>query len=39
MDLLAMGLLPFVIGDLIKIMGAAGLTKAITPKEPYTKID
>ena len=37
--LLAMGLLPFVIGDLIKIMGAAGLTKAITPKEPFTKTD
>lgn len=33
--LLVMGLLPFVIGDLIKIAGAAGLTKAITPKEPY----
>ncbi|MEN4017945.1 MAG: biotin transporter BioY [Methanobacterium sp.] len=34
--LLVMGLLPFVIGDLIKIICAAGLTKAITPKEPYT---
>jgi biotin transport system substrate-specific component len=32
--LLVMGLLPFVIGDLIKIVGTAGLTKAITPKEP-----
>jgi|GEM_PF-5002536 len=31
-----MGLLPFVIGDLVKIAGAAGLTKAITPNEPYT---
>jgi biotin transport system substrate-specific component len=33
--LLVMGLLPFVIGDLIKIAGAAGLTKVITPKEPF----
>lgn len=33
--LLVMGLLPFVTGDLVKIAGAAGLTKAITPKEPY----
>jgi biotin transport system substrate-specific component len=34
--LLVMGLLPFVIGDLVKVAGAAGLTKAITPKEPFT---
>ncbi|WP_414468364.1 biotin transporter BioY [Methanobacterium sp. ACI-7] len=34
-SLLAMGLIPFVIGDLVKIAGAAGLTKVITPKEPY----
>ncbi len=33
--LLVMGLIPFVIGDLIKIAGASGLTKVITPKEPY----
>ncbi len=35
--LLVMGLLPFVVGDLIKIAGAAGLTKVITPKEPYSQ--
>lgn len=34
-SLLVMGLVPFIIGDLIKIGGAAGLTKAITPKEPF----
>lgn len=33
--LLAMGVLPFVLGDLVKITGAASLTKVITPKEPY----
>lgn len=33
--LIVMGLLPFVFGDLIKIAIAAGLTKAITPKEPF----
>lgn len=31
--LLSMGLLPFLLGDLIKIGGAAALTKALTPKE------
>ena len=35
--LLVMGLLPFVIGDLIKIAGAAGVTKIITPKEPFAE--
>ena len=35
--LLIMGLIPFVIGDLIKILGAAGLTKVITPKKPFTR--
>lgn len=36
-DLLAMGLLPFIIGDIIKITGASALTKAITPKEAYNE--
>lgn len=34
-ELLVMGLLPFIAGDLVKITGAAALTRAITPKEPY----
>lgn len=33
--LLVMGLIPFIVGDLIKIGGAAALTKAITPKESF----
>ena len=33
--LLAMGVLPFIIGDLMKIGGAAALTKAVTPKEAF----
>ncbi|HMK54455.1 MAG TPA: biotin transporter BioY [Methanobacteriaceae archaeon] len=33
LTLLSMGLLPFLIGDLLKIGGAAALTKAIIPKE------
>ena len=33
--LLAMGVLPFVIGDLIKIGGAAALAKAVTPKDSF----
>jgi len=33
--LLAMGVLPFVIGDLIKICGAAALAKAVTPKDSF----
>ncbi len=35
--LLVMGLLPFVIGDIIKIGGAAALAKAVVPKEPFTE--
>jgi biotin transport system substrate-specific component len=34
--LLAMGLLPFIVGDVIKIGGAAALGKAVTPKEQFT---
>jgi biotin transport system substrate-specific component len=34
-SLLAMGVLPFVIGDIMKIGGAAALTKAITPKKAF----
>ncbi len=37
--LLAMGLLPFLIGDLIKIGGAAALAKAVTPKESFNDGD
>ena len=33
--LLAMGVLPFIIGDLIKIGGAAALAKAVTPKDSF----
>jgi len=33
--LLAMGVLPFVIGDIIKIGGAAALAKAVTPKDSF----
>jgi biotin transport system substrate-specific component len=32
LTLLSMGLLPFLVGDLIKIGGAAALTKMVTPK-------
>ncbi len=32
LTLISMGLLPFIIGDLVKIGGVAALTKAITPK-------
>jgi biotin transport system substrate-specific component len=35
--LLAMGLLPFLVGDIIKIGGAAALAKAVTPKESFTE--
>jgi biotin transport system substrate-specific component len=35
--LLAMGLLPFIVGDVIKIGGAAAFSKAVTPKEPFTQ--
>lgn len=34
-NLLAMGLLPFVVGDLIKIVGASAFTKVIVPKEEF----
>ncbi len=34
-SLLAMGLLPFLVGDLIKIGGAAALAKAVTPKKSF----
>ncbi|WP_048189844.1 biotin transporter BioY [Methanobacterium sp. SMA-27] len=37
--LLVMGLLPFLIGDLIKIGGAAALAKAVTPKESFNDGD
>lgn len=33
--LLVMGLLPFLIGDIIKIVGASAFTKAVTPKESF----
>jgi len=33
--LLAMGTLPFVFGDLLKIALAAAVTKAVTPKHPF----
>jgi biotin transport system substrate-specific component len=33
--LLIMGFIPFIVGDLVKIGGAAALTKAITPKESF----
>ncbi|MGF7118657.1 biotin transporter BioY [Methanobacterium oryzae] len=36
-SLLVMGLIPFIIGDLFKISGAAALTKAVTPKESYNE--
>ena len=32
-DLLMMGLVPFILGDIIKILGAAGLSKVCLPKE------
>ncbi len=34
-ELLAMGLIPFIAGDLIKIAGASAFTKAVMPKEPF----
>ena len=37
--LIAMGLLPFLIGDMIKIVGAASLAKAVTPKESFNEGD
>ena len=35
LTLITMGLLPFIIGDMVKIGGVAALTKAITPKKDY----
>jgi biotin transport system substrate-specific component len=35
LTLISMGLLPFILGELVKVGGAAALTKAITPKEDY----
>jgi biotin transport system substrate-specific component len=32
-DLLMMGLVPFILGDIVKIIGAAGLSKVCLPKE------
>lgn len=34
-DLLLMGTIPFVIGDMTKILLAAGMARAITPREAY----
>lgn len=34
-NLIVLGTVPFVIGDIIKVVAAAALTKAITPKEAY----
>ena len=31
-DLLMMGLVPFIIGDIVKIIGAASVSKAFLPK-------
>ena len=33
MDLLLMGLVPFIFGDIVKILGAASLSKVFLPKE------
>jgi len=37
LSLISLGLLPFLIGDLVKIGGAAAFTKAITPKKPFNE--
>ena len=34
-ELLMMGMMPFIVGDLIKIVAAAAITKGITPKRAY----
>jgi len=39
LTLISLGLLPFLIGDLIKISGAAAFAKAITPKEPFIEVN
>ncbi len=36
-SLFAMGLFPFIVGDIIKIVGAAALAKAVIPKESFNK--
>lgn len=36
-SLLFMGLVPFIIGDTIKIAVAAGIAGSITPKQSYAK--
>lgn len=35
LELLTLGLFPFVPGDVVKLLGAAAVGKAITPLEPY----
>ncbi len=34
-ELLVMGMIPFIVGDILKIFTAAGITRAITPKMAY----
>ena len=34
-ELIIIGVVPFIIGDIIKILTAAGITRAITPKRAY----
>ena len=34
-ELLTMGMIPFIAGDIIKVFGAAGVAKIITPKRSY----
>ncbi len=34
-SLLVMGLLPFIVGDIVKIVGVAALAKAVMPKESF----
>ena len=36
-NLLLIGLIPFIVGDLIKIGGSAALTKVVTPKEDFSR--
>lgn len=35
LEIIMMGAVPFVVGDIIKILAAAAVTKAITPKEAF----
>lgn len=39
MEVLSMGTLPFIPGDVAKLLAAAAVGKAITPKEPYVPSD